>query len=195
MTGYKILTIDKMLEAIGEDGVVAILSDYCCPLNADIEDYLKHKAIQFSRQGLAKTHLVFTSYRGTTVLVGYFALANKTLFIPDKAKLGSSIKRRISKFAVRIPETKMNIITAPLIAQLGKNYMNRYDKLISGDELLQMACDTIIETQLAIGGKVAYLECDNVPELIQFYENNGFHPFNQRIAREGTCLIQMIRYF
>lgn len=195
MTGYKILTVDKLLEAIGEDGAERILSGYSCPRNSDIQDFLRHKAIQFSRQGLAKTHLVFAGYKGRTVLAGYFALANKTLFIPEKAKLGASLKKRLSRFVTKVPETKMNIITAPLIAQLGKNYAEGYDALIPGAELLQMACDAIQETQLAIGGKVAYLECEDQPGLVAFYEENGFRAFDRRKTADGSYLVQMIRYF
>ncbi len=195
MAGYRILTIDKLLESIGEDGLEAILSDYICPMNDDIEDYLRHKAITFSKQGLAKTHLVFADFRGSPVLIGFFALANKTIFIPDKSKLSKTTKRRIAKFATHIAETKMSYVTAPLIAQLGKNYSNDYNTLITGDELLKMAIDCILETQFAIGGKTAYLECQDHPGLIRFYENNGFREFDRRTDNNGVILVQMIRYF
>ena len=195
MTGYKILTIGNMLISLGEDGLNSILSTFTCPMNGDIEDFLRHKAITFSRQGLAKTHLVFASYRASLVLVGYFSLANKTLFIPDKSSLSQTLKRRISKFALRIPETRMNVISAPLIAQLGKNYSYGYDQLISGDELLKMACDRIQETQHVLGGKVAYLECQDHPGLLHFYEENGFRAFDRRVGDGGEVLVQMIRYF
>ena len=159
------------------------------------EDFLHHKALPFSRQGIAKTHLVFASYRDAYVLVGYFALANKTLFIPDKARLSASLKKRLAKFSERLQETKMTILSAPLIAQLGKNYANGYDQLITGDELLKMACETIQKTQLAVGGKVAYLECAPVAGLIHFYEENGFRVFSERKTDDDEQLVQMIRYF
>lgn len=195
MTGYKIVTIDSLVESIGEEGLNAILSNYSCPINADIEEFLHYKAIIFSRQGLAKTHLVFASYQSDVVLVGYFSLANKTLFIPDKTRIGTSLKKRLAKFSTRIPETKMTILTAPLIAQLGKNYTNGYNTLITGDELLKMACDTIQTAQLALGGKAAYLECAPVPGLIHFYEENGFQVFSERVTDHSETLVQMIRYF
>jgi len=164
-------------------------------LNGDIEDFLWHKAAVFSRQGIAKTHLVFAGFHGKAVLVGYFTLANKTLFIPDKANLGSKLKSRLRRFSTRVEETRMTVISAPLIAQLGKNYQNGYNKLISGDELLKMACEKIQQIQLAVGGKVAYLECEDQPRLIQFYSDNGFREFDRRLADDGTVLVQMIRYF
>ena len=195
MTGYKIITIDSLFDTIGEEKLLSILSDYSCPRNDDIEDFLHHKALPFSRQGIAKTHLVFASYRDAYVLVGYFALANKTLFIPDKARLSASLKKRLAKFSERLQETKMTILSAPLIAQLGKNYANGYDQLITGDELLKMACETIQKTHLAVGGKVAYLECAPVAGLIHFYEENGFRVFSERKTDDDEQLVQMIRYF
>ena len=195
MQGYKIITVDSLCEAKGEDWLNTILSYYSCPLNADIEDFLRHKALTFSKQSLAKTHVVFASYKNEYVIVGYFALANKTLFVPDKAKIGKNLKRRLLKFATRVDETKMSYISAPLIAQLGKNYTNGYDKLIRGDELLEMACTEIRKIQLSIGGKTAYLECEDNPKLLQFYENNGFRQFSERLDSNGSKLVQMIRYF
>ena len=95
MTGYKIITIDSLCEAIGEDECKKIIEQYRCPQNGDIEEFLRFKAIVFSRQSLAKTHLVFASYKEEVVLVGYFALANKMLFIPDKAPLTKNLKKRV----------------------------------------------------------------------------------------------------
>ena len=49
MTGYKIITIDSLIESIGEEALNAILSNYSCPMNTDIEDFLHNKAVTFSR--------------------------------------------------------------------------------------------------------------------------------------------------
>ena len=37
MTEYKIVNLSAMLEELGEDAVKAILSDFSCPLNPDVE--------------------------------------------------------------------------------------------------------------------------------------------------------------
>ena len=89
----------------------------------------------------------------------------------------------------------MMVISAPLIAQLGKNFSIEASNHITGDELLKMACDEIKKIQSTIGGKVAYLECENTPKLIDFYEENGFRSFSERIDGNHTSLVQMIRYF
>lgn len=97
--------------------------------------FLKNKAIQFIKQSLAKTHLVFASYKEKPVLVGYFALANKTLFIKRTTRLSAKMRSRIKKFARPIEISNGYEISAPLIAQLGKNFANQYNSLISGNEL------------------------------------------------------------
>lgn len=202
MDGFKVANLDLLLEVTGEEGTKSILAGYSCPLNEDIEDFLHNKALVFAKQGLAKTHLVFASYKGDTVLVGYFALANKTLFIRRSASLSAKLRQRIKRFSRVLQDTNSYEISAPLIAQLGKNYANNYDSLITGDELLQIACNKIKDIQLLMGGKIAYLECEDKPRLLQFYERNGFVPFDKRPLDPGDRkvfksdhLVQMIRYF
>lgn len=92
-------------------------------------------------------------------------------------------------------------MSAPLIAQLGKNYLNGYNKLITGDELLQLACDEISMVLKNVGGKVVYLECEPIEKLKSFYINNGFKIFNIRqMDRDeveltgGKLYLQMLKY-
>ncbi len=199
MKGYKIVNLKMMIEELGEDRTKEILSGFSCPLNTDVEYFLLHKAIEFAKQGLSQTHLVFTSFRGKAVLVGYFCLANK--YITVKAEgLSKTTKRRISKFSVYDNRIGAYCLSAPLIAQLGKNYQNGYNKLITGDELLQLACDKIEVIQLDLGGKYAYLECEDKPNLIEFYASNGFCQFDRRMLDKdetgfsGDYLVQMLKF-
>lgn len=203
MTGYRIVNLSALVEALGEDEAKHILSEFSCPLNKDVEFFLAQKAVSFAKQGWAQTHLVFASYKNEWVLVGYFALANKYIRISAArlGKAGSGLRKRISKFATYDPELKSYIMSAPLIAQLGKNYANGYNKLISGDELLAEACDKIGRIQLDLGGKFAYLECEDKPCLIDFYTRNGFCDFDTRELdpdetdkMEGEYLVQMLKY-
>ena len=87
-----------------------------------------------------------------------------------------------------------------MIAQLGKNFTSNYSELITGDELLQMACDIIADIQLSIGGKIIYIECEDKPKLLSFYERNGFRKFSERqLDRaskdniEGDYLLQLLK--
>lgn len=92
-------------------------------------------------------------------------------------------------------------ISAPLIGQLGKNYANGYNELITGDELLKLALDKVKEMQYIVGGKIVYLECEQKDKLIEFYKSNGFVNFGSRaLDRDetdklcGESLVQMLRY-
>lgn len=199
MTGTKIVNLNIMLEELGEEAVKGILSSFSCPLNSDVENFLKTKAIEFANQGLSQTHLVMRSYKGRMVIVGYFTLANKHIAVSTR-KISKTLSKRIGKFGTYDPLTKSHYIAAPLIAQLGKNYTNQYNTLISGDELLEIACEKISIVQLAIGGRVVYVECEDTPRLVEFYSRNGFYEFDKReLDRDetdlkGEYLVQMLRY-
>lgn len=192
-----------MLDELGEDTAKSVLSNFSCPLNPDVEDFLIRKSIPFARQGWAKTHLVFTSFKGDPVLVGYFALANKYITISSKVfkTKSSSLRKRISKFATYDYNLKSYTIVAPLIAQLGKNYANGYNDLITGDELLSEACNKIGWVQFELGGRFTYVECEDKEALISFYTSNGFVDFDRRKLDSdetdklhGEYLVQLIKY-
>lgn len=87
----------------------------------------------------------------------------------------------------------------PLIGQLGKNYYNGYNDLISGDILLKLACDKVKEAQDILGGRFVFLECEDKPQLKDFYESNGFVCFakrnlekDERERNTGDYLLQML---
>lgn len=202
MTGYVQVSLYDMIKELGSDreSVKRIVSEFSCPLNKDVENFLRHTAITFAEQGVANTHLVFASYKETPVLVGYYTLCLKTIRI-SRACVSSNLRRRLNKFAAANPDTGAMYIVSPLIAQLGKNYANEYNKLISGDELLNMALDRVREIQRISSGKTVYVECEDNPKLLEFYESNGFVTFNKRILEKdetevlnGQYLMQLLRY-
>lgn len=200
MTGYKIVNLKLFLEEFGEDFVKESLSKFSCPLNLDVEKFLKDKAIEFAKQSWAQTHLVFASYKKSPVLVGYFTLASKYIGVSNRIKLSNTTKKRIAQFATYNPAARAYFLSAPLIAQLGKNYANGYDKLITGDELLKLACDKVKSIQFELGGRFAYLECEDKPKLIDFYRSNGFFEFDTRELDKdetdlsGEYLVQFLKY-
>ena len=136
MTGYALVNLVNFLNELGEERTKELLSEFSCPLNSDVEYFLKHKAIEFSKQRFAQTHLVYASYKGKYVLVGYFALANKYLTLTGDS-LTSKLRSRIRYFATFDSRIRCYCLSAPLIAQLGKNYTNKYNELITGDEFVE----------------------------------------------------------
>ena len=200
MTGYVKIPLSMLIEEVGEDDAKQILSDFSCPLNKDIEKFLRVTAIEFEKQQLSRTQLIFATYRGENVLVAYYTLAIKSFNITSAA-LTPALRRRINKYSTYDPVLKAHILPAPLIAQLGKNFSNGYNKLITGDELLKMACDDVQLVQSMVGGKIAYLECEDCPKLVDFYTSNGFVEFDKRRLDsdetdiKGEYLVQMLKVF
>lgn len=200
MTGYSILSLKDTIDQQGEEFCHEILSSFLCPTNPDVEKFLtKRSAIEFAKQGIAQTFLVFASYKSQPVLCGYFTIASKYITVPKRA-VSKSYGRRLSRYAQSNTKDAF-ILTAPLLAQLGKNFANGYNELITGDELLKFALDKISEAQAIIGGRFLYVECEDKPKLISFYEDNGFVAFGRRtLDRDeeadmtGKYLVQLWRY-
>lgn len=203
MSGYIGINLRDILqdEQLGESTAKRVISQFSCPQNPDVEHFLKNVAIEFSKQSISSTYLVMASYKNEYVLVGYFTLANK-VFCIEKDALPSKIwRRRMAKFGQFDQTIQRYTISAPLIGQLGKNYANSYNNLISGDELLKLALDKVHEMQRIVGGKLVYLECENKPFLLDFYSSNGFVNFGTRkLDRDetdklsGESLVQMLKY-
>lgn len=197
--GYKIINLKDIYNSLGEEKTRKILRDYKCQLNKDVEYFLKEKAIEFSKQDYSRTYIVTSQYKGKEVLVGYFAITNKVTSI-KKVKLSETKRKKLLKFAIYNKESKNYNISLPLIGQLGKNYNNEYNKLISGDILLKLACNKVKEAQELMGGRFVFLECEDKPQLKEFYEENGFVCFGKRNLEkdeknknEGQYLLQMLK--
>lgn len=199
MIGFSEVNLINFLNTLEEEEIKNILLDFKSPLNKDIEGFLHNKAIEFWKQGIAHTHLIFASYKGNLVLVAYYTLSNKYVTI-NKKNVSNTLWKKLSKFGQYNPDTKQLYISMPLIAQIGKNYNNKYNKLITGDELLKRACDNIRKIQNIVGGKHVYLECEDKVKLIEFYETNGFVSFGSRPldkdetdSLDGTYLVQLLK--
>lgn len=178
LTGYNIVNLADLVETYGEESVKERLAVFSS-INKDVEYFLRYKAIEFSKQGISKTHLIYMSYKSEPVIVGYYSLANKVISI-HKDSLSSAGRKRIKRFGSYDPTICKYTLSSFLIGQLGKNYTNAYNERISGDELLNIALGQLSSVQSIVGGKYVYLECENVPKLIEFYTRNGFVMFGER---------------
>lgn len=200
MPEYKLINLQDMIEELGEKRTKAILSEFVCPKNLDVQEFIRSKAIEFSKRGFAKTTLIFwVSGDGEEkCLIGYFSLSNKNITVKKK-NVSKSTYKKIYHFS-DTSEDDTCTIAAILIGQLGKNYKDGNDTLINGDELLKMAIDKIKEAQNIIGGKFIYLECEDKEKLLEFYQQNGFVSFGKRTLDKdednisGNYLIQMLKY-
>lgn len=193
------INLSEIIKAIGEDGAKSILSSFSSP-NKDVENFLKYKAIEFSKRDFSKTHLVFWSTldEKEKYLVGYYTIAPKFISI-SKDIVSNSQYKKLSQYGEYDTYLKKCTISATLIGQLGKNYTDGNDTLITGDELLKLALDKVKSIQTEIGGRYTYLECEDTPFLLSFYERNGFSQFGKRQLDadetdiNGSYLIQLLK--
>ena len=197
---YTVVNLINLINEIGETETKSVLSNFNCSLAPDVEEFIREKAVDFSQRGWAQTHLVFTMRKKDLVLVGYFTLALKIITVPA-GNISKSVQKRISSFSTYDMAIDAYCLSAPLIAQLGKNFQNNYNTLITGSDLLTIACDKVSSIMQDLGGRFTYIECEDKPALIDFYKRNGFFEFDRRTLNpkekglfSSQYLVQMLRH-
>ena len=93
---YKVINIrDYYLKGgeIGEKMLKDVLSDFTCPMNKNVEEFLKEKAIEFTKRNQSVTYLVFLNDAST--LVGYFTLASKSITVKEAKKKGKENFKKV----------------------------------------------------------------------------------------------------
>jgi hypothetical protein len=191
---YTVINILDMLESIGEDELSGILSDFLCPQNEEIEKFIHNNAIEFAKKKISITHLVFDD---AAQLVAYFTLTHKTSNV-GKGLLSKTSQKKLAMHA-RIDETiEAYSVSAYLIAQFGKNYGVNGGETITGNELMDLTFDVLERVQHQIGGGVIFLECEDNPVLLEFYQNNHnrFRMFGERYSdADHIKYLKLLRFF
>ena len=195
---YRIINIRRYIgnenPELGEDELLQILSEFSCPMNPDVERFLKYSSIEFAKKNQSVTYLVFSVADGK--LLGYFTLALKPLTVRGET-VSNTVKRKLLRISELDKKSDTYTMSAYLIAQLGKNYSENDGKMITGAELLELAWDKIKATQYMFGGMVTFLEAENEEKLLSFYRNNRFSQFDTRQTISDTDeaheLVQLLR--
>ncbi len=195
---YRIINIRRYIgnenPELGEDELLQILSEFSCPLNPDVERFLKYSSIEFTKKNQSVTYLVFSVADGK--LLGYFTLALKPLTVRGET-VSNTVKRKLLRVSELDKKSDTYTMSAYLIAQLGKNYSENDGKMITGAELLGLAWDKIKATQYMFGGMVTFLEAENEEKLLSFYRDNRFSQFDTRQTASDTDeaheLVQLLR--
>ncbi len=195
---YRIINIRRYIgnenPELGEDELRQILSEFSCPMNPDVERFLKYSSIEFTKKNQSVTYLVFSVADGK--LLGYFTLALKPLTVRGET-VSNTVKRQLLRISELDKKSDTYTMSAYLIAQLGKNYSENDGKMITGAELLELAWDKIKATQYMFGGMVTFLEAENEEKLLSFYRNNRFSQFDTRQTISDTDeaheLVQLLR--
>ncbi len=195
---FIVLNIHEYLEngdkKLGEDKLAELLSEFSCPLNLDVERFLKQQSIEFAKKHQAVTYLVLSLE--DAVLLGYFSITIKPLVVKAEP-FSNTARRKLARFSEMDKNEKTFNIAAYLIAQLGKNFNERAKGRIAGQELLEAAIRQTQVLQYQAGGMVTFVETDNKEKLLSFYENYGFKRFDTRQTASGTDepheLVQLLR--
>ncbi len=188
------MNILDLLESVGTDEVLNGISDFSCPQNKEIENFLHKNAIEFARRKLSITYLLLDNSDGE--IVGYFTLAHKAIEIKND-NISNTVRKKLSSHAKLDADTNSFTASAFLLAQIGKNYGVDNGKRITGKELMKFANDILADIQHRIGGAIIYLDCEDNQKLKDFYINeNHYKVFGERhSASECVYYLQMLRFF
>ena len=180
---------------IGEESLYDLLSDFSCPHNSDVEHFLLHNAIEFTKKDQSTTYLVFDAEDGA--LVGYYSLAIKPISVRN-SDISKTMAKKLARVSILDEETQSYTTAAYLIAQLGKNYSLTKDKQIPGDVLLGFALETVEKLKYSVGGVMEFLECEDNEFLFDFYTRNHFKQFATRLTEaqnhEPRILHQLLKF-
>ena len=87
-------TIDKNDNAyIGEDALNLLIDGFSCPPNLEVEHFLKHSALDFTKKNQSVTYLAFRPATHGDIFAGYYSLAIKPISVRASAiskTMGSS---------------------------------------------------------------------------------------------------------
>lgn len=189
---YEIINILDLIESVGEEAVIANLSLFSCK-NKEVEYFIKNNAVIFAKKKSSITYLI---YDNNGRLAAIFTLAHKALEI-DSTTLTKTLIRKIERFSHLDESSNNYTVSAFLIAQFGKNDNYPKQENISGNKLMDYTFEILSGIQHDIGGSLVYLECEEIPNLLNFYQNeeNKFRIFGERISRtEKTKYIQLLKF-
>ena len=198
---YSVLNILDLVASVGIENTNEFIEGFTTrikgdadPLNQDIEDFLKKNSIQFAKEKKSITYLVCDE--DNRDILGYFTLAHKAIEVPSDG-LSKSTIRRIEKYAQFHPTLGSYVISAFLLAQIGKNYGIEEERRITGDALMTIAFLELQNIQHRIGGGLVYLDSEANAKLIQFYQNKqSFRLFGERISsKDGKRYLQYMKFF
>ena len=161
---YKVIPLARILNnAGGEEAFQSIVHNFSCPPNEDVEHFLKHTAIANQNMGLSRTNLIFLDNEEEPLLLGYYALALQVLDLSQV--ISKSMLKKITGFK-RVSKLGAAVY---LIGQLGKNFNNGANQLITGKEIFMLAMQDILDARTNVGGRIVVVECKNEEHLRNFY--------------------------
>ncbi len=188
-----VINILDIIKNSGEAIIQEALSVFSCPINQEIESFAQNKAIDFAKRKLSITYLVFDI--SDSQIIGFFTLAHKAIDISGE-NLSNTIRKKLNNHSRYDNDTDVYSTSAFLLAQFGKNYAVDKGTRITGCELMDCAIQILFDIQHRIGGGIVYLDAEDRPSLIDFYEKKvKFKRFGERFsATDNTKYLQYMRF-
>lgn len=117
------VNIQDMLKAIGEEKLSKLLSDFSCPLNREVEDFVRNKSIDFAQRKLSITYLVMKRMNeAKNILVGIYTLSHKAIEITN-SNISNTTRKKLLRYATLDKDTNKYNISTFLIAQFEKTML------------------------------------------------------------------------
>ena len=110
----------------------------------DIEIFLQEKSIRFEKSCVSTTHLIFDD--NIEEMLGYFTIANRSLILSKEELnvLSKTQQKKLSNSGSVLRNGDL-MTSSFLLGQLGKNYSDDIENLITGRELLTFAYDLFLK--------------------------------------------------
>lgn len=193
MGKFETINILDMQRAVGEEDLESILSGFSCPMNQEVQFFVRKNALEFAKKRMSITYLVVDERSRVAAI---FTLTHKPVQVTNM-DLSRNMQKKAQRHAQLDEGTNTYMMSAFLLAQFGKNYQYGVS-LITGQELMDLTIFTLKEIQTLIGGGMVYLECEEKPQLLNFYqgEKNNFRKFGERYSnKDATKYIQLLKFF
>lgn len=180
---YRTISLKDLIDKFGKQTASDALSKFSCPLNKDVEEFMRQKAVPYERAGMARTYLVVAQDRQTTHgICAIYSLTTKSISISQK------MNSKSRKLAFGTTYAVGNPVNAILIGQLSKNYQDGNNQYISGELLMSLIIDLVRKMDVLVPSVSVYVECEDKQCLRNYYEKYGFKYFSTN--RDG--LLQYI---
>ena len=135
--------------------------------NDDLDDFFHNHALLYSKEHLGKTYVLVDS--NFSEIVAFFTVSNdsiKTTFIP---------KNSTNRVQRKIPGLKhLRTYPAVLIGRLGVNKSFQGKGLKIGRQVVNFIKLWFLDDNNKTGCRFLVVDAYNKPEVLSFYEQNGF---------------------
>ena len=171
------ISLARLLNTSSETEVATLLGQFKCSKNADLQDFLHNKAVDYEKKDRSRTFLLVESGR----VEAFFSLALNVL---DTANLSNTIKKKLSP----INSKDDAHIACFLIGQLGRDDSSA----VKGQDILKVAISSLQTSRKLLGGKFILVDAVNNDKIIDFYVANGFKAIS---VDEDKQTIKMVMFF